>query len=201
LPTLRNPYHRQIGRLFLRRANGKSGLCSASLVTSGRRLDTVVVTAGHCVDKDPGTRFVFVPAYQTGAANPAPWGAFRATGAQVVTNYNNKVDNDYAFIKVSARTGFNPNDPMTVAPLPTGVASTSVWATPGLSAFRIEYGAIPAKDVHQYGYPSSVGSGKFAIHTNSETTFTAKFVSFPTLQGPGSSGGPHLIGKACLCER
>jgi hypothetical protein len=84
---------------------------------------------------------------------------------------------------------------MTVAPLPTGVASTSVWATPGLSAFRIEYGAIPAKDVHQYGYPSSVGSGKFAIHTNSETTFTAKFVSFPTLQGPGSSGGPHLIGK------
>jgi hypothetical protein len=67
------PYPSAHGKVFFT-ASGTNYVCSGTAIASGN--ESVVWTAGHCVNEGPGdfyTNFLFVPAYRDGAA---PYGRF-----------------------------------------------------------------------------------------------------------------------------
>jgi V8-like Glu-specific endopeptidase len=71
-PTTYNPAH---GKVFF--SDGSANyVCSGTALTSGN--ESVVWTAGHCVNEGPGgfyTNWAFVPAYKDGAAPYGTWTA------------------------------------------------------------------------------------------------------------------------------
>jgi hypothetical protein len=70
------PYPSAAGKVFVTSNSGINYVCSGSAVTSTN--ESVVWTAGHCVNEGPGDfykNFLFVPAYRDGAA---PYGKFAA---------------------------------------------------------------------------------------------------------------------------
>jgi hypothetical protein len=68
-PTTYNPAH---GKVFF--SDGSANyVCSGTALTSGN--ESVVWTAGHCVNEGPGgfyTNWAFVPAYKDGTARTGP---------------------------------------------------------------------------------------------------------------------------------
>ena len=71
-PTTYNPAH---GKVFFT-DNGVNYVCSGTALTSGN--ESVVWTAGHCVNEGPGayyTNWAFVPAYKDGARPYGTWAA------------------------------------------------------------------------------------------------------------------------------
>ena len=68
------PYPSTYGKVFFTSNSGVNYVCSGSAVASAN--ESVVWTAGHCVNEGPGAfykNFLFVPAYRDGAA---PYGKF-----------------------------------------------------------------------------------------------------------------------------
>jgi trypsin len=68
------PYPSTYGKVFFTSNSGTNYVCSGSAVASAN--ESVVWTAGHCVNEGPGAfykNFLFVPAYRDGAA---PYGKF-----------------------------------------------------------------------------------------------------------------------------
>jgi hypothetical protein len=71
-PTTYNPAH---GKVFFT-DGGTNYVCSGTALTSGN--ESVVWTAGHCVNEGPGayyTNWAFVPAYKDGARPYGTWAA------------------------------------------------------------------------------------------------------------------------------
>jgi hypothetical protein len=70
------PYPSAHGKVFFTSNSGTNYVCSGTALASTN--ESVVWTAGHCVNEGPGdfyTNFLFVPAYRDGAA---PYGRFAA---------------------------------------------------------------------------------------------------------------------------
>jgi V8-like Glu-specific endopeptidase len=70
------PYPSAFGKVFFTNNSGVNYVCSGTAVTSLN--ESVVWTAGHCVNEGPGSyykNFAFVPAYRDGSA---PYGTFAA---------------------------------------------------------------------------------------------------------------------------
>jgi V8-like Glu-specific endopeptidase len=68
------PYPSAYGKVFFTSNSGVNYVCSGTAVTSAN--ESVVWTAGHCVNEGPGAfykNFLFVPAYRDGVA---PYGKF-----------------------------------------------------------------------------------------------------------------------------
>ena len=71
------PYPSAFGKVFFTSISGVNYVCSGTAVTSTN--ESVVWTAGHCVNEGPGDyykNFLFVPAYRDGVA---PYGKFAGT--------------------------------------------------------------------------------------------------------------------------
>ena len=71
------PYPSAYGKVFFTSNSGINYVCSGSALASANQ--SVVWTAGHCVNEGPGTfykNFLFVPAYRDGNA---PYGKFAAS--------------------------------------------------------------------------------------------------------------------------
>jgi hypothetical protein len=71
------PYPSAYGKVFFTSNSDVNYVCSGSALVSAN--ESVVWTAGHCVNEGPGAyykNFVFVPAYRDGSA---PYGKFAAT--------------------------------------------------------------------------------------------------------------------------
>jgi len=71
------PYPSAYGKVFFTSNSGVNYVCSGAAVISTN--ESVVWTAGHCVNEGPGAfykNFLFVPAYRDGTA---PYGKFAAT--------------------------------------------------------------------------------------------------------------------------
>jgi hypothetical protein len=169
-----------IGKVFFTLA-GANYVCSGNAVASTN--GSTVATAGHCVNEGPGayaTNFVFVPAYENGAAPYGKWSA-RALYApsQWVSNGDMTYDTGFAVM--------NRN--------PQNQTLTSVVGGSGV-AFNQARGLT----YKSYGYPA-------AAPFNGETlkSCTGKAVNDPNnpqfnTQGipcdmtGGSSGGPWFIG-------
>jgi hypothetical protein len=88
-PTTYNPAH---GKVFF--SDGSANyVCSGTALTSGN--ESVVWTAGHCVNEGPGafyTNWAFVPAYKDGAA---PYGTWTARALLTTSAWGQQGDFSY----------------------------------------------------------------------------------------------------------
>jgi V8-like Glu-specific endopeptidase len=81
------PYPSAPGKVFFTSNSGVNYVCSGTAVLSTN--ESVVWTAGHCVNEGPGayyTNFMFVPAYRDGTA---PYGRFAAPTLLTTSGWRN----------------------------------------------------------------------------------------------------------------
>lgn len=178
LATPANPVA-HIGKVFFT-LGGVDYVCSANSVASAN--GSTVATAGHCLNEGPGdfaSEFIFVPAYDEGAA---PYGQWAATELVAPTQWTDGGDIDYD-------TGFAVVDGPGTATLADTVGSSSV-------AFNQSTGL----GYSLYGYPAARPFDGESLQTCAGTAF-ADTIGGTTSQGVpcdmtgGSSGGPWFIGS------
>lgn len=130
------PYPSAYGKVFFTSNSGVNYVCSGSAIASAN--ESVVWTAGHCVNEGPGTfykNFLFVPAYRDGAA---PYGKFAGSKLFTTSGWQASgewgVDVGAAVVGVNS-TGLTLTDAVQEAPL--------VFDAPRNQAYRL------------YGYPAA----------------------------------------------
>nr|WP_088511599.1 trypsin-like serine protease [Burkholderia ubonensis] len=177
---------RAAGKLFFN-IGSSTYLCSASLIKPG-----VVVTAAHCVANFGQRQFysnwVFVPAYNNGAA---PYGTWNAASATVPTSYYNGTD-------PCAVAGVVCQDDVAVIVLaPQGgsyAGNRAGWFGYGWNGYGYNPSGLALID--QLGYPVSLDSGVL-MERNESQGFVSSGNSNNTIIGSlmtgGSSGGPWLV--------
>jgi hypothetical protein len=169
-----------IGKVFFT-LGGANYVCSGNAVASTN--GSTVATAGHCVNEGPGayaTNFIFVPAYENGAA---PYGKWTAKTLYAPTQWVSAGDMTYD-------TGFAVVNPDSNGDLLTDVVGGS--GTAFNQARGLEYTS--------YGYPAAA---PFDGQTLKSCTGTAAkdpnnpqfgTQGIPCDMTGGSSGGPWFIG-------
>lgn len=168
-----------IGKIFFT-LGGADYVCSGNAVTSANK--STVATAGHCANEGPGdwaTNWVFVPAYEDGAA---PLGKWTAEELYAPTEWTSQGDITYdtAFAVVSDQSGQSLTDA-------TGASGVSFNEAEGLS-------------YSSYGYPAAAPFDGESLETCNGTA-TADPTGETQSQGiscdmtGGSSGGPWFIGS------
>lgn len=167
-----------IGKVFFT-MGGTNYVCSGNAVTSTN--GSTVTTAGHCVNEGPGayaSKFIFVPAYQNGAA---PYGKWTAKALYAPSQWVSNGDMTYD-------TGFAVMNPL------NGQTLTSVVGGSG-TAFNQARGLTYTS----YGYPAaSPFNGETLKSCTGAATPDTNNTQFGT-QGircdmtGGSSGGPWFI--------
>ena len=168
-----------IGKVFFS-SGGSNYVCSGNAVASGN--ENTVVTAGHCVNEGPGgfvTNFVFVPAYNNGAA---PYGQWAATELIAPSERTSGGD-------ISYDTGF-----AVVAPVGGASLSDTVGAS-GLS-----FNDARGLDYSAYGYPAAAPFTGQTLQSCAGSASADPFgqsesQGIPCDMTGGSSGGPWFIGS------
>lgn len=130
------PYPSAYGKVFFTDNGGVNYVCSGTAVLSAN--ESVVWTAGHCVNEGPGAfykNFLFVPAYRDGAA---PYGKFAGTTLLTTSGWQTSgewgVDVGAAVVGTNAA-GQTLSDAVAEAPL--------VFDAPRNQTYRL------------YGYPAA----------------------------------------------
>ncbi|MDQ0770130.1 hypothetical protein QF031_002879 [Pseudarthrobacter defluvii] len=170
-----------IGKVFFT-LGGANYVCSGNAVTSTN--SSTVATAGHCVNEGPGayaTNFIFVPAYENGAAPYGKWTA-KALYAptQWVANGDMTFDTGFAVMNRDSN----------------GDRLTDVVGGSG-TAFNQARGLAYTS----YGYPAaSPFNGETLKSCTGTASDDANNPQFGTQGIPcdmtgGSSGGPWFIGE------
>ena len=165
------------GKVFFTEG-GSNWVCSGTATSSGNQ--SVVTTAGHCVNEGPGayvTNFAFVPAYNN---NTRPYGTWTARTLVTTTQWAKQGD-------ISYDAGF------AVMNLVAGRTLTATVGGQGIG-FSLDRGLTYSA----YGYPAA---GKFNGQTLKSCSGTATPDPFGQTQSQGipcdmtggSSGGPWLI--------
>jgi V8-like Glu-specific endopeptidase len=171
-----------IGKVFFTLA-GANYVCSGNSVSAKNK--STVSTAGHCINEGPGafaTNFVFVPAYQNGAA---PYGKWAATSLHAPTQWSSGGDMAYD-------TGF-----AVVARNGSGQYLADVVGASGV-AFNQARGLT----YKSFGYPAASPfdgeSLKSCTGTASNDPYNPQFNTqgIPCDMTGGSSGGPWFIGTS-----
>jgi V8-like Glu-specific endopeptidase len=167
-----------IGKVFFTLGNANY-VCSGNAVTSFNK--STVATAGHCLNEGPGafaTNFIFVPAYNNGAA---PYGKWTARGLYAPTQWSGSGDMRYD-------TGFAVVNQLNGKYLSDVVVESGV-----------EFNAAYGLTYKSYGYPA-------ARPFNGATLWSCAGTASPDTNNPGfetqgipcdmtggSSGGPWFI--------
>lgn len=168
-----------VGKVFFT-LGGSDYVCSGNSVSATN--DSVVTTAGHCVNEGPGdfaTNFVFVPAYENG---DAPYGKWEATNLATSSAWKNSgdINNDVGFA--------------VMAPNSSGQNLAEVVGSTG-----IEFNADRGENYTAYGYPAASPFDGESLYSCSGTASDDTIQSGHTTQGidcdmtGGSSGGPWLL--------
>ena len=162
--------------------------CSASLVRPG-----IVVTAGHCVANFGKSQFYtgwqFLPGYDDGVA---PYGAWNATGATVLTSYYNGTDPCTVYGVVCQ----DDVAVLTLAPDGSGALpgpSTGYFAI-GINGYSFAYKSQAL--ISQLGYPVSLDYGIRMERNDAQGTVDPNQVNntlIGSLMTGGSSGGPWVV--------
>ncbi|MDQ0665302.1 hypothetical protein QFZ35_003800 [Arthrobacter ulcerisalmonis] len=171
-----------VGKVFFT-LGGANYVCSGNAVASTN--GSTVATAGHCVNEGPGgyaTNFIFVPAYENGAAPYGKWSA-RALYApsQWVSNGDMTYDTGFAVVNRNAQKQ----------------TLTSVVGGSGV-AFNQARGLT----YKSYGYPAAAPfNGETLKSCTGTATNDPNNPQFGTQGIPcdmtgGSSGGPWFIGTS-----
>ena len=179
------PY-RAAGKLFFN-IGSATYLCSASLIKPG-----VVVTAAHCVANFGQHQFysnwTFVPAYNNGSA---PYGAWTASSAFVMSSYYNGTD-------ACAVPGVVCQDDVAVITLrpQSGIyaGNRAGWYGYGWNG----YGFTPNSTalIDQLGFPVALDGGLLMQRNDSQGYVASSFSNntvIGSLMTGGSSGGPWLV--------
>lgn len=170
---------KHIGKVFFT-MGGSNYVCSGNAVSSAN--ESTVATAGHCLNEGPGTdatKFIFVPAYENGAA---PYGKWTARALYSPTAWSR--DGDMAY-----DTGFAVMEPLAGETLTASVGGSGV-------AFNQGYGLA----YKSFGYPAaSPFNGETLKSCTGTATRDSNNPQFGTQGIPcdmtgGSSGGPWFIG-------
>lgn len=170
---------KSVGKVFFT-LGGSDYVCSGNSVSATN--DSVVTTAGHCVNEGPGdfaTNFVFVPAYEDG---DAPYGKWEATNLATSSAWKNSgdINNDVGFAVMGANS--------------SGQNLAEVVGSTG-----IEFNAERGQSYTSYGYPAASPFDGESLYSCSGTAGPDTIQSGHTTQGidcdmtGGSSGGPWLL--------
>jgi V8-like Glu-specific endopeptidase len=168
-----------IGKVFFT-LDGSNYVCSGNAIASSN--ESTLATAGHCLNSGPGafaSRFIFVPAYENGAA---PFGQWNATELYAPTQWTTRGDITYdtGFAIVSSNSGATLSDTV-------GASGVAFNENRGLTYTAFGYPAAPpfTGETLQscYGAASDDPNGQ----TESQ--------GIPCDMTGGSSGGPWFIGS------
>ncbi|MDQ0893722.1 trypsin-like serine peptidase [Agromyces ramosus] len=168
-----------IGKVFFT-LSGRNYVCSANSVSAAN--GSVVSTAGHCVHEGRGkfaSRWIFVPAYQNGAA---PYGQWAATSFSAPTQWTKGGDISYdtAFVKV--------------APLNGRTLAQTVGAT------AIAFNQARGLAYEAFGYPAAAPFDGQTLKSCAGTATPDPYgqtqsQGIPCDMTGGSSGGPWFLGS------
>lgn len=181
------PYPSAYGKVFFTSNTGVNYVCSGSALVSAN--ESVVWTAGHCVNEGPGTfykNFLFVPAYRDGSA---PYGKFAAskllTTSGWLTGGQWGVDLGAAIVGTNA-SGQTLSDTVAEAPI--------VFNAPRNQTYRI------------YGYPAAKKFNGQRLRVCQTTWALDDTSTSPATIGAGcdmtggSSGGPWVTGSGAVAS-
>ena len=177
---------RAAGKLFFKKSDGGSYICSAALIKKG-----IVLTAAHCVSEF-GTGqiyrdFSFVPGYKSGAA---PYGKWAARSVVVLNAYVNGSDQ-------CAQRGVICKDDVALLVLQPQGSSLPGNST-GWYGYAYNGSGFTGSRVHitQIGYPACLDNGAIMERNDSEGFKSASHTNntlLGSLMCGGSSGGPWII--------
>ncbi len=195
-PVTSYPY-RATGKLYFKKPNGLTYICSASLIKQG-----ILVTAAHCVHTYGGgstgwyNSFVWCPANTSSAGGV--YGCYTAASPRILTPYYNGNDvctqagvvcnNDIATLRVLPKNGIH--------------AGTTVgWYAYGWNGYSYRasgfLGNVTTVQTTQLGYPGAFDSGFQMQRTEAVgwyyTSGNLKNTQIGSAQTGGSSGGPWLV--------
>jgi V8-like Glu-specific endopeptidase len=182
------PYPSAYGKLFFTSNSGVNYVCSGSAVTSAN--ESVVWTAGHCVNEGPGAfykNFLFVPAYRDGNA---PHGKFN--GSAVFTTSGWQASGEWGVDVGAVVVGSNGSGKT----LSEAVEETSplVFGAPRGQAYRI------------YGYPAAKKFSGQRMRVCTTAWLLDDTFATPNTMGAtcdmtgGSSGGPWVTSTGSVAS-
>lgn len=181
------PYPSAYGKVFFTSNSGVNYVCSGSALVSAN--ESVVWTAGHCVNEGPGAfykNFLFVPAYRDGAA---PYGKFAATELLTTSGWLSSgqwgVDLGAAVVGTNA-SGLTLSDAVAEVPI--------VFNAPRNQAYRL------------YGYPAAKKFSGQRLRVCNTAWSRDDASASPATMGVGcdmtggSSGGPWVTSSGAVAS-
>jgi len=165
---------RAMGRLTFRTSSTSTSSCTATVISPH-----VIVTAAHCVYDTGSNRFysnfAFTPAWRNGSG---PYGTFYYTNARVLSGW------------INASSAVRRYD-VAVIKLANNSYGRSVSYYTGSLGRSWNYGYT--QNIHAFGYPSNLGSGKYTYACTAETfSGGTDVLGMGCNMTYGSSGGPWL---------
>jgi V8-like Glu-specific endopeptidase len=181
------PYPSAYGKVFFTSNSGVNYVCSGSALVSAN--ESVVWTAGHCVNEGPGAfykNFLFVPAYRDGSS---PYGKFAATELLTTSGWLGSgqwgVDLGAAVVGTNA-SGLTLSDAVAEVPIAFGA--------PREQAYRI------------YGYPAAKKFNGQRLRVCQTAWSLDDASASPATMGAGcdmtggSSGGPWVTAEGAVAS-
>jgi V8-like Glu-specific endopeptidase len=180
------PYPSAYGKVFFTSNSGVNYVCSGTALLSTN--ESVVWTAGHCVNEGPGDfykNFLFVPAYRDGAA---PYGKF--AGSTLLTSSGWQASGEWGVDVGAAVVGANASgqtltDAVAEAPI--------VFNSPRAQSYRL------------YGYPAAKKFSGQRLRV-CDTKWLMDDFAFPNTMGApcdmtgGSSGGAWITSTGAVAS-
>ena len=181
------PYPSAHGKVFFTSSSGTNYVCSGSAVASTN--ESVVWTAGHCVNEGPGDfyrNFMFVPAYRDGAA---PYGRFAAPTLLTTSGWQ---ENGEFGVDIGAAV---------VGPNESGLSLSDAVAERSLV-----FNALRNQSYQLYGYPAAKrfnGQRMRVCNTAwsmNDTSTTPDTMGVPCDMTGGSSGGGWVTASGAIAS-
>ena len=180
------PYPSAEGKVFFT-DSGVNYVCSGSALVSTN--ESVVWTAGHCVNEGPGafyTNFMFVPAYRDGVA---PYGRFAAPTLLTTSGW-----------RTSGQFGVD------VGAAVVGTNESGQTLTDAVAEVPPVFNSVRNQSYSLYGYPAA---GKFSgqrmyvcntAWSRNDATATPATMGVPCNMTGGSSGGGWLTSSGAVAS-
>lgn len=181
------PYPSAYGKVFFTSNSGVNYVCSGSAIASAN--ESVVWTAGHCVNEGPGAfykNFLFVPAYRDGSA---PYGKF--AGSTLFTTSGWQASGEWGVDVGAAAVGSN------------GSGQTLSDAVDEAS---LEFYAPRNQSYKLYGYPAAKKFSGQRMRVCQTSWLMDDAFATPSTMGAacdmtgGSSGGPWVTSTGSVAS-
>lgn len=181
------PYPSAFGKVFFTSNSGVNYVCSGAAVLSAN--ESVVWTAGHCVNEGPGAfykNFLFVPAYRDGSA---PYGKF--AGSTLLTTSGWQASGEWGVDAGAAVVGVNGSGQ---------TLSDAVDEAP------LAFGAPRSQSYKIYGYPAAKKFNGQRLRVCETSWLMDDGSAAPSTIGAscdmtgGSSGGPWVTSTGAVAS-